>query len=82
MVFVGGHILEADDGGLYRLLNPGQPDQSWQSLNAGLSLTEFYSVAYDTVNNRIIGGTQDIGVAVQPTSGSAAWSTVRQGDGA
>jgi outer membrane protein OmpA-like peptidoglycan-associated protein len=82
MVFVGGHILESDDGGLYRLLNPGQPDQSWQSLNAGLSLTEFYSVAYDTVNNRIIGGTQDIGVAVQPTSGSAAWSTVRQGDGA
>ena len=82
MVFVGGHILQADDGGIYRLLNPGQSAQTWQSLNSGLSLTEFYSVAYDTVNNRIIGGTQDIGVAIQPTSGSPAWNTVRQGDGA
>ena len=54
----------------------------WGSLNDDLSLAEFYDIAYDPVNNLILGGTQDIGVALQSASASSTWNTIRQGDGA
>jgi len=54
----------------------------WNSLNHDLSLTEFYDIAYDSANHLILGGTQDIGVALQSAFGSTVWDTLRQGDGA
>ena len=37
----------------------------WQSLNNGLGVTEIYSIAYDALNNVLLIGTQDNGVAAQ-----------------
>jgi len=84
MVFdLGGNILEADDGGIYRLVNLNSPSPlEWQSVNGNLSLTEFYSVAWNSASDLILGGSQDNGVAIQSGTGSSQWEELAQGDGA
>ncbi len=85
MVFeANGDILEVDDGGIYRLTNPNlaTPDpRQWTSLNGNLRLTEFVSVAYDSVNDVIIGGAQDNGVSRQDGPNNFTWTHLIQGDG-
>lgn len=85
MVISGSDLLEADDGGIYRLsLASGPPPASgpWQSLNGTLAATEFYSVAWDADHNRILGGAQDVGDSVQSAPGSVFWDSLFQSDGA
>jgi hypothetical protein len=77
-----GNLLEGDDGGIYRLLWPTQQDaRVWQSVNGDLRPTELYSVAYDSRNDDIIAGTQDVGSIEQivgPTNGEAGqWRDAR-----
>src|SRR4029077_12769911 len=73
-----GNLLDADDGGIYRLSNPlntpanPQPpldpaSRVWTSLNSGLSNTEFVSIAFDHLTGDIIGGAQDNGSSEQKT---------------
>src|SRR4029078_11223112 len=52
MAFDGfGTLLETDDGGIVRLVNPnnvsGSGNRRWESVNGNLALTEFNSVAYN-----------------------------------
>jgi Ca2+-binding RTX toxin-like protein len=80
-----GNLLQADDGGVYKLVNPsdeilGEP-RSWKPLVGNLRATESYSIAYDPLREILISGTQDVGVVFQPTSGAVVWDTVLQGDG-
>jgi hypothetical protein len=87
MIFDGaGNIVEADDGGIFRLNAPNQTNPSlrfWTSLNGNLANTELYSVAYDTLNHLIFGGAQDVGSPRQAVSGQPGWVEDRhQGDGA
>ena len=83
MVFdAGNNILEGNDGGIVRLVNPTVPAaRAWQSLNGDLKVTEFYGVSYDNVNDVIFGGTQDTGSTEQSGSNSPTWNQVNQGDG-
>lgn len=85
MVFdADGNIIEVDDGGIYRLLNPNlatADPRQWTSLHGNLRLTEFTSVAYDSVNDVIIGGAQDNGVARQDGPNNYTWTHLIQGDG-
>jgi hypothetical protein len=77
-----GDLLVADDGGIYRLSKPDVLGQRrWSSVNGNLAPTELYSVAYDVGRDVIIGGTQDVGNAVQTTAGSRTWRGIAQGDG-
>jgi hypothetical protein len=70
-----GNLLQTDDGGIYRLISPDDPGtRTWQSVNGDISPTQFYTVAYDPLNNMLIGGTQDNGVMGQLSQGTAqAW---------
>jgi hypothetical protein len=78
-----GNILEADDGGIYRLVNPDNDGtRIWTSVIGNLSNTEFYSVAYDDVNHTFFGGAQDVGSPEQFTAGSPISQDVTGGDGA
>jgi hypothetical protein len=72
-----GNLLQTNDGGIYRLINPDDPaTRTWQSVNGDISPTQFYSVAYDPLNNMLIGGTQDNGVVGQLSGGTAQmWGT-------
>lgn len=82
MVFdSNNNILEGDDGGIVRLVNPTLGTRDWQSLNGDINVTQFYSVAYDNVNNVIFGGTQDTGSTEQSAANSPTWNAVNLGDG-
>jgi GEVED domain len=76
-----GNIIEVDDGGIYRRTNPRSNTGDWFSLNGNIAVTEFHDIAYDSLSNTILGGTQDNGNASQNTAGAAIWNTVSQGDG-
>jgi len=79
-----GTLLQADDGGIFWLKNPTDPVNNaryWQSINGNLSITEFSSIAYDPLNDIIVGGAQDVGNQAQVASGKGEWKYVSGGDG-
>jgi photosystem II stability/assembly factor-like uncharacterized protein len=82
MVFdAHGDILEADDGGIYRLVNPnGAPNaRRWVSVLGDLRPTEIYSVAYDWNSHTILGGAQDVGTFEQVSG--FTWRATNLADG-
>jgi hypothetical protein len=76
-----GNLLQANDGGFYRLDNPNAVTRRWVSLNGDLRPTEMHSAVYDAVTNTIFGGTQDTGTPMQNAPGSRTWTDFLQGDG-
>ncbi len=85
-------ILEANDGGLFRLLNPtGNPNASpfnapdarrWVSANGNLRISEIVSVAYDPLNQVIFAGLQDNGSVQQIDKAQpSSWQEFEGGDG-
>jgi hypothetical protein len=84
MVFdAHGDLLEANDGGLYRLLDPNNrlDQRRWVSVNGDIRPTEFHSVAYDPLSGIVFGGAQDTGVPIQPAPGEFTWASLFSGDG-
>jgi hypothetical protein len=82
MVFdPNGNILEVDDGGIYRLSNPNSVAPSWRSVNGNLRVIEFTSIAYDSVNGIVFGGSQDNGSPQQDSPGNRTWTDLSGGDG-
>lgn len=76
-----GNLLQANDGGIYRLQDPNLASRRWVSLNAGLRPTEMHSAAFDAVSHTALGGTQDTGTTMQGAPGSRTWYEFLQGDG-
>jgi Ca2+-binding RTX toxin-like protein len=83
----GTHVLfEVDDGGIYRLDSPGdqsvnRTNRKWSSLIGNLQISEFYSVAYDSKKDTILGGMQDTGTAEQAAKDMPGWTENIGGDG-
>lgn len=75
-----GNLIETDGGGIYRRTNP-RVTGDWSSLNGNLQIAEIHSIAYDSVGNVLIAGTQDTGDIEQLAQDSLVWRTVAQGDG-
>jgi hypothetical protein len=74
------NILQGNDGGLYRLVDPSvKAARHWVSVNGNLGTTEFHSVGYDPVSNIILGGSQDNGNSEQTTPGSLTWNGFQTG---
>ncbi|MCO6453816.1 MAG: hypothetical protein J5I93_00735, partial [Pirellulaceae bacterium] len=90
---LGDYIIEVDDGGIYRLDNPRGEDQDgdpltndqpvWAPRHGNLGLAEFgdHRLAYDPLNQRLLGGFQDIGAALQTGPNQLTWQTTIRGDG-
>ncbi len=79
-----GQILEADDGGIYRLSDPGNVGsvRAWTSRNGDLRISEIVSVGYDPLNGIVFTGNQDTGSAEQiDPANPFVWRTIGQGDG-
>jgi Ca2+-binding RTX toxin-like protein/methionine-rich copper-binding protein CopC len=76
-----GNLIETDDGGIFRRTSPGNNTGDWFSLAGTLGVTEFHDIAYDSLSDILIGGTQDNGTHYQTTSGGAVWSMFSGGDG-
>jgi photosystem II stability/assembly factor-like uncharacterized protein len=71
-------IYIGNDGGIYRSRDNAA---SWESLNAGLAITQFYGglSLHPTDTTIILGGTQDNGTL--PAGGSDVWQAVLGADG-
>lgn len=82
-----GNLIEADDGGLYKLTNPGTTSRVWTSLNGAgptaLQAYELTSIAYTQTNGTVLNGAQDNGSPAQnPTVSGVTLSTdLSGGDG-
>jgi hypothetical protein len=76
-----GNLLQANDGGFYRLDNPGAASRRWVSLNGDLRPAEMHSAVFDSVTKTAFGGTQDTGTPMQNAPGSRTWTDFLQGDG-
>jgi hypothetical protein len=86
MVFdANGNILQGNDGGLYRLVNPGSDapasGRMWTAAMGNIRNTEYHSIAYDSVTHTLFGGAQDVGTSMQDGVGSPYWFQWIQGDG-
>jgi photosystem II stability/assembly factor-like uncharacterized protein len=82
LVFDNGNLLDACDGGIYRLADPDTPaTRVWTFASGNMDTAEFHSVAYDPVSHVIVGGLQDNGYVVQSAPGSTTWSEFLSGDG-
>lgn len=63
---ITGNMYQADDGGIYKLSSPRVNEiRKWSSLNGNLRISEMYSIGYDSHNDVLIGGTQDVGSVEQ-----------------
>jgi hypothetical protein len=76
-----GNLLQTDDGGIYRLVNPNASTRVWTSVIGNLNVMEAHNVARDTVTNTLIIGTQDNGTHQQQTAANDRWVFINGGDG-
>jgi hypothetical protein len=76
-----GNLLQANDGGFYRLENPDAASRRWVSVNGDLRPAEMHSAVFDGVTKTAFGGTQDTGTPMQNAPGSRVWTDFLQGDG-
>ena len=75
-----GRLVDADDGGVYRLSLPlDAGNRTWSSVNGDLVNSEVLSLAYDALNNVIMVGNQDTGSSQQ--TGQPADAVDLNGDG-
>jgi photosystem II stability/assembly factor-like uncharacterized protein len=75
-----GRFLAGNDGGVFRTDNLGN---SWQALNNGLGIVQFYAgISLDPDNSAVIyGGTQDNGTLKRTGSDKNNWLHILGGDG-
>lgn len=77
-----GNLIEGDDGGIFKRINPKLTSGSWVSLSGtGLQVMELHNIAYDNISNILIGGAQDNGTPQQQTTNGVTWRSVSTGDG-
>lgn len=73
-----GRYLDGDDGGIYRLDDPGTV--TWTQLNGNLNTIQFQGLGLHPSNpNTVLGGSQDNGVSMY--NGNPGWTLVEGGDG-
>ena len=76
-----GNLIESNDGGIYKRTLPSSTAGLWLSINGNLQSTEYHSLSYDSVANRVIGGTQDTGTTQQESATLKIFNSVSTGDG-
>jgi hypothetical protein len=76
-----GTLIDCSDGGIYRRPSPQNNTTAWVSANGNLGVFEAHDVAYDSVANIAMIGTQDNGTHIQSSSTSTVWTWISGGDG-
>jgi hypothetical protein len=75
-----GHLLDGNDGGIWRLRVATPSAPVWDDINGNLQITTFTNVALDPTNpNVAYGGSQDNGT--EKFTDGLGWTLVRFGDG-
>ncbi len=76
-----GNLIETDDGGVYKRTSPRLTSGAWSSLNGDIEVTEYHSIAYDGLSDRVIGGAQDTGTTQQTSAANRIFNSIHTGDG-
>ncbi|MDQ6808570.1 MAG: hypothetical protein M3Z64_03980 [Verrucomicrobiota bacterium] len=83
-----GNVLQANDGGLFKLVNPNgtsptdkSGNRKWFSLNGDLRNLESHNAIYDPVSKVFSCGAQDNGINTQRATGDKVWAQDTSGDG-
>ena len=76
-----GNLLETNDGGVYRRIDPHGSTGPWTSLIGNLQVTEMHSIAYDSNRHTLIYGAQDNGAGNQNTVNGKIWTAQLLADG-
>ena len=76
-----GDLIETDDGGIFRRTSPRDNTGDWFSLAGSLAVIEFHDIAYDSLSDVLMGGTQDNGTHFQVTPDDQVWDFLSGGDG-
>jgi hypothetical protein len=77
-----GNLLQANDGGIYRLVNPSTAGtRRWVPVVGDIRPTEYHSVAFDPLSKVTFGGTQDNGTPIQLAPGAFPAGQLVGGDG-
>jgi hypothetical protein len=76
-----GHLLESDDGGIFRRTSPQDNTGDWFSIGNNIQAFEEHSMMYDTTSDIAMGGFQDNGVGRELVPGGLPWINVNGGDG-
>ncbi|HXE51756.1 MAG TPA: autotransporter-associated beta strand repeat-containing protein [Tepidisphaeraceae bacterium] len=75
-----GHLLDGDDGGVWRLDNATPGSILWTDLNSNLQITQFIGGDISPTDpNAALGGSQDNGT--EQFSGNSVWTLREGGDG-
>lgn len=72
-------LYVGNDGGVARSTGPPAPNREWIATSAGLSITQFYTVATQAMPTLLAGGSQDNGWEI--TFGNRTWYSPIGGDG-
>jgi hypothetical protein len=73
-------LLDGNDGGIWRLVNPSPTSAQWADLNSNLQITQFIGIALHPSNpNLAYGGSQDNGT--EKFTGTLPWTELVGGDG-
>lgn len=75
-----GTLFEIDDGGIYRHSN-ATGTGTWSSAIGNIAVTEIHNIAYNSLSNTSLIGTQDNGTHQQTLSGNSPWQHAFGGDG-
>jgi hypothetical protein len=77
-----GNLLQANDGGIYRLVNPNTTGiRRWVPVVGNIRPTELHSVAFDPLSKVTVGGSQDNGTPYQLAPGGFLGNELFGGDG-
>jgi hypothetical protein len=75
-------LVLSNDGGIYRLAFPnGGGATAWNYAGGDIRPTEFFAVAYDSINGVIFGGAQDNSTPEQNSPSNFTWKDNTGGDG-
>lgn len=78
---LNGNLILVCDGGIYRRSNPQSNQGGWSSINGNLQVGEMHNIAYDTLFQVSVAGTQDVGTQRQRSSNSNIWNDITGADG-
>ena len=76
-----GNLLETDDGGIYKRLNPRSTTGDWVSIIGNLAVSEQHDLSFDPLANIVFVGTQDNDDPHQNKQNDRNWFVLLSGDG-
>eukprot|EP01130_Rhizamoeba_saxonica_P016466 TRINITY_DN7619_c0_g1_i1.p1 TRINITY_DN7619_c0_g1~~TRINITY_DN7619_c0_g1_i1.p1 ORF type:complete len:1005 (-),score=296.45 TRINITY_DN7619_c0_g1_i1:28-3042(-) len=80
-VDANGNLIESDDGGVYRRVDPNSNSGDWYSLNGNLQILEGHSATLAATEPYVwVTGNQDTGTTIGLANGKI-WDTFTGGDG-